>query len=351
MTICNETSYRIRSFKETLVILERYKNLAGITRLADITNLDYTGLPVFTAVRPRAKSLSTSQGKGITKNAAKCSALMEAIEVYFAENLSPQILNKSIYDLSKTNFPYIHPNNLNNRVIYTNDQENANWVNVSSIKYGSIMAPFPEFSLNSFLREVLIYSPNTTGLSGGNTYQEALLHSLLEIIERESTDFHFEVTDIKNDILSKLNLFFECKILYKQNSYEIPSFEALLKSKNPFDNQIIFKGSGCHLDKSIALNRAITEAIQSRVTIIAGSRDDIINSKYEDSELGWDLNVDYCTFKDIPNYSFNDINNGIKYISEKTVKSGKDIIVFNYHEEDICILKSKIISTDFINNV
>ena len=352
MTIINETSYRVRSHKETLVILEQYKNLAGITRLADITNLDYTGLPVFTAIRPRAKSLSTSQGKGITKNAAKCSALMEAIEVYFAENLSPEVLNKSIYDLSKTNLSYINPNNLNNRVTYTNDIESINWVKVSSMKYGnSILAPFPEFSLNSFLKEVLIYSPNTTGLSGGNTYEEALLHSLLEIIERESTDSHLEVKDIKNDLLNKINQFFECKIFYKQNSYEIPSFEALIKSKSPFDNQIIFKGSGCHLDKKIAINRALIEAIQSRVTIIAGSRDDIVDSKYEDLDFGWDLNVDHCSFNAIPNYSCNDIQNGINFIFEKTLKSDKDIIVFKYHDEDICILKSKIIATDFINNV
>jgi len=350
--IKTKTSIRVRCYKETLVILESYKKLAGITRLADISNLDYTGIPVFTAIRPRAKSLSTSQGKGLTKNSAKCSALMEAIEVYFAENLSPEIQDKSIYDLNRKKLPYIDPSNLNNLVVYTDDRENVNWVNVCSLKSGNrILAPFPEFSLDSFLKEVLIYSPNTTGLSGGNTYEEALLHSLLEIIERESNDFEMEIGDIENNLLNKINHFFECKIYYKRNSYEIPSFEVLIKSKNPFDNQIIFKGNGCHLDKTIALNRALTEAIQSRVTIIAGSRDDILNSKYDCSDSGWFFNISSCSFNDIPDYAPIDINNGINYIYDKTVKSDKDIIVFKYHEEDICILKSKIISTDFIKNV
>lgn len=351
MTIINKTSYRVRRHTETLEILDKYRSLAGVTRLADITNLDYTGIPVFTAIRPRAKSLSTSQGKGLTKNAAKCSALMEALEVYFAENISPEIMNKSIYDLNNSELAYISPNNLNSVVIYTDDKENVNWVKVSSVISGkSILAPFPEFSLNSYLKEVLIYSPNTTGLAGGNTYKEALLHSLLEIIEREPTYFEIEVKNIKNNLIQKINDFFECKILYKKNHYEIPTFEVLLKSKNPFDNQVIFKGSGCHFDKKIALNRALTEAIQSRVTIIAGSRDDIINSKYEYSDCNWVLSVDYCNFNDIPDCSMNNIESGVNFIYEKVIKLDKDIIVFKYYEEDICILKSKIVSTDFINN-
>ena len=36
-----------------------------------------------------------------------------------------------------------------------------------------------------------------------------------------------------------------------------------------------FAGSGCHLDPHIALTRAITEAAQSRLTCIAGTRDDL----------------------------------------------------------------------------
>lgn len=352
MTIINKTSYRVRCDTETLGILNKYRALAGITRLADITNLDYTGLPVFTAIRPSARSLSTSQGKGLTKNAAKCSALMEAVEVYFAENLSPDLLNISISELNNSNLMYVAPNNLNNRVIYTDENENINWVKAGSALSGKcILIPFPECSLNSHLKEVLIYSPNTTGLSGGNTYKEALLHSLLEVIEREPTNSEMEVNGIKSALLNKINDFFECKIIYKKNRYEIPSFEVLLKSKIPFDNQVIFKGNGCHLNKKIALNRAITEAVQSRVTIIAGSRDDILDSKYDSSDISWNLNIEHCCYNDLPDYSINDIDNGVNFIFEKALKYNHDVIVYRYHEEDICILKSKIISTDFINNV
>lgn len=36
----------------------------GITRIANITGLDRVGVPVYTAIRPNSRALSTSQGKG-----------------------------------------------------------------------------------------------------------------------------------------------------------------------------------------------------------------------------------------------------------------------------------------------
>jgi len=41
-------------------------------------------------------------------------------------------------------------------------------------------------------------------------------------------------------------------------------------------------GSGCHPYRRIALSRAITEALQSRLTLIAGGRDDAYWSLYQD---------------------------------------------------------------------
>src|ERR1043165_6629990 len=65
---------------------------AGITRIADITGLDTLGIPVFTAIRPMGTSLSTQQGKGVTVDAGRLSALMESLETYSAENLSSKVI-------------------------------------------------------------------------------------------------------------------------------------------------------------------------------------------------------------------------------------------------------------------
>ena len=43
-----------------------------------------------------------------------------------------------------------------------------------------------------------------------------------------------------------------------------------------------FHGAGCHPDRVIALVRTLTEAAQSRLTYIAGVRDDLLPSEYEE---------------------------------------------------------------------
>ena len=61
---------------------------AGITRIADVTGLDTLGIPVFAAIRPMGRSLSTQQGKGVTPEHARVSALMESLETWTAEHLA-----------------------------------------------------------------------------------------------------------------------------------------------------------------------------------------------------------------------------------------------------------------------
>ncbi|HAU0264055.1 TPA: hypothetical protein JBF32_16740, partial [Legionella pneumophila] len=182
-----DTSLRVRNYGETLSILTPFRKLAGITRLADLTHLDYAALPVYTAIRPRAKSITTSQGKGLTKVAAQCSALMESIEVYFAEELVPQVTNKSELELVQRNAIFLPINHLSKSVHFSDSSRPMNWVQTELVfAEKTILVPFAEYSLNSYLPEVLIYSPDTTGLAGGNNYKEALLHGILEVIERQN---------------------------------------------------------------------------------------------------------------------------------------------------------------------
>jgi ribosomal protein S12 methylthiotransferase accessory factor len=57
----------------------------GVTRVGEITGLDRIGIPVWFAVRPNARTLSVSQGKGLSDAAARASAVMEAVELAHAE--------------------------------------------------------------------------------------------------------------------------------------------------------------------------------------------------------------------------------------------------------------------------
>ncbi len=74
--------------EETLARLAPHLERMGITRVANVTGLDRVGVPVVTVVRPNARSLAVSQGKGLTLAAAKVSAIMEAVELHHAETVS-----------------------------------------------------------------------------------------------------------------------------------------------------------------------------------------------------------------------------------------------------------------------
>ncbi|HAU0882381.1 TPA: hypothetical protein JBH39_05140, partial [Legionella pneumophila] len=134
------------------------------------------------------------------------------------------------------------------------------------------------------------------------------------------------------------------------NTYEIPSFEVLIKSKNPFENQILFKGAGCHLNKQIALNRALTEAIQSRVTTIAGSRDDLTHTKYDFKTNEFPVVIDKKGFAELPNYSVETIEDALSVLFEKIKRKNQDILVYKYYDKEICILKVKLVSMDLISH-
>ena len=100
----------------------------------------------------------------------------------------------------------------------------------------------------------------------------------------------------------------------------IPAFICKLTgteaSEDPF--RYAFAGAGCHLDKQVALLRAITEAIQSRLTFISGSRDDLLRRDYVSSpgeallaivRDAWERLQPPCAFHAIPtvvNASFTD---------------------------------------------
>ena len=72
---------------ETIARVLAHKDVLGITRVANLTGLDRTGIPVVMVCRPNARSSAVFNGKGIDIAAAKASALMEAAETWHAEHV------------------------------------------------------------------------------------------------------------------------------------------------------------------------------------------------------------------------------------------------------------------------
>ncbi len=83
----NNETQRAFPLEETLRRIEPKVPAAGITRVADITNLDRVGIPVFSCIRPTAEdgAITVYNGKGATVEESRISAIMEGIERYSAE--------------------------------------------------------------------------------------------------------------------------------------------------------------------------------------------------------------------------------------------------------------------------
>lgn len=110
-----EGTHRVIAPEKTIENNEDKLITAGITRIADITDLDRIGLPVFTAIRPTAEdgAISIYGGKGITKDHAKASAMMEGFERYSAEKQEDDETIISTVDEISTKGEYIDPKTLN----------------------------------------------------------------------------------------------------------------------------------------------------------------------------------------------------------------------------------------------
>jgi YcaO-like protein with predicted kinase domain len=141
----------------------------------------------------------------------------------------------------------------------------------------------------------------SNGLASGNAREEALSHAICEVIERDATTlWHALLDDEMRETLIDLDTVDdascrECLELCDAagvtvlawdttSDIGIASFTALITEPSDYGESVRSSaiGYGCHPDRGIALLRALTEAAQSRLTFIAGSRDDLFRDDYQD---------------------------------------------------------------------
>lgn len=299
-------THRTRDPQDTLTWLQPKWAQMGITRLADVTGLDRIGIPVYMSVRPNAKTLSVSQGKGITPELAKASALMEAIELYHAENIHLPTVAGSYAEMKGRETAVCDPSTLplHSKSIY-HEHFPLNWVQAYDLMQEQptwLPLEFLDFS-NSANRSYLahIFDVTSNGLASGNHLIEAISHGICEVIERDALRMWqiYNLYEAPNKCI-KLSTINHPACLHlldklKQADIElyvwditsdigIPAFTAAILEKESHYHLLpvgIFQGMGCHLSKEVALMRAMTEAIQSRLTYISGARDDMYRDSYD----------------------------------------------------------------------
>jgi ribosomal protein S12 methylthiotransferase accessory factor len=295
-------THRTRSPEETFAVYAPHMAAMGITRIANVTGLDRIGLPVCTAIRPNARALSTAQGKGRTLAAARTSALMEAIESWHGERVTGNIRVATHAELARE---VAMPPLADFALRADADLGPAHpvpWVRGWDLMISqTTWVPLDCVSTNfveggrspRFLR-------STNGLASGNHLLEAIVHGLNEVIERDALtlaslagsataavdpatvpDPYFRALHDRlctkglrlylDDVTSDIGVpTFSCRLMDDPDS---AGWRALPQ----------VDGHGTHLDYEVALSRAVHEAIQSRATVISGSRDDLFPSDYRDA--------------------------------------------------------------------
>lgn len=278
------------------------QNLArriGVSRLADVTGLDHVGLPVVAAIRPLSRNLTVSFGKGPTREQARISAVMEAAELYFSER-PPGPLVRAIYGelewgtaIDPARLEPIEPGDFSGRQF--------SWVEAFLLNtHQPVLVPWEIVSMDYSVearKDERVLNFGATGLAADFVEGRAVLHGLYEVIERDAhnswnraSDDHRAQTlvDLRSvrspDALSLMERIrsanLELLIWDMTSRARVPCYLAEVFDLASSIPTAFVQGAAADLSPNNAIIKAISEALQVRLTYISGSRDDLELSDY-----------------------------------------------------------------------
>lgn len=287
-------SLRSRSPAEVLAQLERTGNALRISRVLDLTPLDSVGLCVFSAVLPNGITDCYSNGKGPDRDSALVSALMEAYELHaISQPVAPRVLlAKSVGEIAALG-AHVDPNQLPLPVIERFGPDTRfDWL--PALELGSARELYMPADLFSFaygngpLARSAGAFATSGGKSAGSSAFDALLHALLELVERDAFvigQFEpqraldrdgLELSADAAQLIARLEaLGLEVYLFELTTELGVPVVKACLAEASGFGEYHIHKGIAAHLDRPLAIYRALLEACQVRLTYFVGSREDV----------------------------------------------------------------------------
>lgn len=356
----------------------------GITRVGDTTRLDRTGIPTYCAMVPRSPDiLGVYNGKGVTALAARVSAVMEAFERQAAAHvcletveLSPAELDEelSLSDLGLIEEARHRP--IECVTGYDLVSEERCFVPLALVR-------FPWRGTRLFSRTT------TNGLASGNNVPEALYHALTEMIERHVWSlFHvraeivprFYRGDRARDIVPAKALRFPTGdatidalraqivsagldlrvMVLREGTLPLVAIASIVEPRS--EPPMAHMGLGCSLSASHAVERALTEAVQSRVVDVQGAREDIIRagspvpanvhtrrlSRLPEDCWYVDMPAELVALEELPEEATCDLTNDVRAIVEKLPHHGLRRAVFvdiSPKDQPFCV--ARIVGSDF----
>ena len=279
----------------TLARVRPFLAAMGITRVANVTGLDRIGVPVVMVARPASRSVSVAQGKGLTLDAAKASGVMEALETWHAERISLPVRYGSLAEMRR-DLPVAAVDRLP-RVRASGFSESTKllWIEGTDLATrDKAWLPFEMVHTDYTLPRAPgagCFPSSSNGLASGNDPLEAACHAICEVIERDATSvWHHLAPDAQAkttlrpetvndgaclDLMRRISAAgLDVALFDTSTDVAVASFRCVMAEDAGRLGHIGI-GDGCHPHRGIALVRAITEAVQTRMTYISGARDDI----------------------------------------------------------------------------
>ncbi|WP_338096782.1 YcaO-related McrA-glycine thioamidation protein [Methanorbis rubei] len=295
---CGQTE-RSKTPEETLASIEPLVQIVGITRVADITNLDRIGIPVYSCIRPTAAdgAISVYNGKGGTEAEARVAGIMEGIERYSAEAM-PRDLAATSYEMLSLTEDCIHPEDL---ILpkTTDARMELPWMDAWDLTNNcpvkvplcTVIHPNPHYLPG-------LFRSSSNGIASGNTIEEAVFYALTEVIERDSwslveatRETGPAITDLTGHAAEMLAKFTEAgvEVTLKDITSDlgVPTIAAVADDVTLKDPRLLTIGMGTHTNPEIAVIRALSEVAQSRATQIHGAREDATIASFREM-MGYD---------------------------------------------------------------
>lgn len=271
----------------------------GISRLAGQTGLDRLGIPCVAAIRPNSATVATHQGKGIDEVSARISAVMEAAEYALAEAPEAPLLNLSAAAARAAGYAAMGVQHLMPHGWKLDENMPLDWLEGEALgERAPVLVPAEAILLGRAPRQFIGISQSTNGLAAGTNRDGALLHALCELIERDAvciwgfkSDAAARATAVAPEAFADAEIDalirqistggFRLNLYDQTTNVGVPCIYAVLSPDGRPDRHFdAATGAGCHPVAAIAARRAIVEAAQTRISIIAGARDDIAEADY-----------------------------------------------------------------------
>ncbi len=278
-----------RTWQQVKPMLGRF----GITRVAELTRLDEIGLPVHAAYRPAGLGYAVSMGVGTSVAQSRVGAVMESIENWHAENVTLPVAVRSPAAALRLGYD-VRQLHLAPRSPLTPAVE-LDWVRGHGLLTGrETLAPIDAIRLDGTEQPSwagVFFQPTSEGMAVGNTEPEALLHGLLEAIERASLAGRrlLRPRDVDPascrdpDAVAILTALRKagCTVAVRDitGPTGMPTYSAVVWSP---DLPLRCAGYACHPRAGTALARAMAEAVLTRLAAVSGARDDIDGRHYRE---------------------------------------------------------------------